>query len=127
MKPRDERTKDQHATTSVDDRSEDAGGASEQAEEAKRAERVELFENDERDAFSQRWSTIQESFVDEPQRSVEQANALVADLMDRLVSSFRSEQSRLEEQWGRGDEVTTEDLRIILQRYRSFFSRLLEF
>lgn len=127
MKPRDERTKDQHATTSVDDRSEDAGGASEQAEEAKRAERVELFENDERDAFSQRWSTIQESFVDEPQRSVEQANALVADLMDRLVSSFRSEQSRLEEQWGQGDEVTTEDLRIILQRYRSFFSRLLEF
>jgi hypothetical protein len=127
VEPRDERTEGRQTTTNVDDRSESTGGASAGAEEANRAERVELFENDERDAFSQRWSTIQRSFVDEPQRSVEQANALVADLMDRVVSSFRDERSRREEQWGRGEEVTTEDLRIILQRYRSFFSRLLEF
>lgn len=89
-------------------------------------EGVALFEGPEREAFWQRWRGIQAGFVDEPQRSVEEANQLVADLMDRLVSSFRDEQSRLERQWSRGEAVTTEDLRVTLQRYRSFFGRLLE-
>jgi hypothetical protein len=85
-----------------------------------------LFEADEQDTLRQRWTEIQTEFVDQPQRSVERANALVADLTERLVASFRDEQSRLEAQWDQGDEVSTEDLRVVLQRYRSFFSRLLE-
>ena len=89
-------------------------------------EDVALFEDSDQEAFWERWSAIQTSFVDEPRHSVEEANALVTDLMDRLVSSFREEQSRLEEQWGRGEEVTTEDLRTTLQRYRAFFGRVLE-
>jgi hypothetical protein len=64
--------------------------------------------------------------VDEPRSSVEEANALVADLMDRLVSSFGTERSRLEAQWNRGEDVTTEELRVVLQRYRSAFGRLLD-
>jgi hypothetical protein len=86
----------------------------------------ELFGADERETLSQRWTEIQTEFVDQPQRSVERANALVADLTERLVTNFRDEQARLEAQWDQGDEVSTEDLRVVLQRYRSFFSRLLE-
>jgi hypothetical protein len=89
-------------------------------------EEIALFEASEQEALRDRWSAIQTSFVDEPRRSVEEANDLVADLMNRLVSSFRDEQSRLEEQWSRGEEVTTEDLRMTLQRYRSFFGRVLK-
>ena len=85
-----------------------------------------LFERRDRDVLWQRWTEIQRDFVDEPKRAVEQANELVSDLMEQLVGSFRSEQARLEGQWDQGEEASTEDLRLILQRYRSFFERLLE-
>jgi hypothetical protein len=86
----------------------------------------ELFAPDERDQLERRWNDVQARFVDEPRGSVEEANTLVDELMQRLVSSFSEERARLEAQWDRGDEVTTEDLRVALQRYRSFFGRLLE-
>ncbi len=85
-----------------------------------------LFEPAEREELEQRWNAIQSAFVDEPRSSVQRANALVEDLMNRLVSRFSTERGRLEEQWDRGDDVTTEELRLALQRYRSFFSRLLK-
>jgi hypothetical protein len=72
-----------------------------------------------------RWESIQASFVDEPRHAVQEADALVADLMKRLADSFATERQALEGQWDRGDEVSTEELRIALQRYRSFFDRLL--
>jgi hypothetical protein len=86
----------------------------------------ELFPANERSELEQKWNEIQARFVDEPRGSVEEANALVSDLMDRLVSSFSEQRERLEGQWERGDDVTTEDLRMVLMRYRSFFGRLLE-
>jgi hypothetical protein len=86
----------------------------------------ELFPANERDEMEQKWNEIQARFVDEPRGSVEEANALVSDLMDRLVSSFSEQRERLEGQWERGDDVTTEDLRMVLMRYRSFFGRLLQ-
>jgi hypothetical protein len=86
----------------------------------------ELFPASERDELEQKWNDIQARFVDEPRGSVEEANALVSDLMDRLVSGFSEQRERLEGQWERGDDVTTEDLRMVLMRYRSFFGRLLE-
>lgn len=72
-----------------------------------------------------RWTDIQASFVDEPRRAVEQADGLVADAIKRLAETFANERSQLEGQWDRGGDVSTEDLRQALQRYRSFFSRLL--
>jgi hypothetical protein len=72
-----------------------------------------------------RWEEIQAGFVDEPRNAVQEADALVADLMQRLADSFASERQALEGQWDRGDEVSTEELRVALQRYRSFFDRLL--
>jgi hypothetical protein len=72
-----------------------------------------------------RWSDVQAGFVDEPRQAVERADALVADVMKRLAETFANERASLERQWDRGDNVTTEDLRVALQRYRSFFDRLL--
>ena len=72
-----------------------------------------------------RWTDIQAGFVDEPRRAVEQADGLVADAIKRLAETFANERNQLEGQWDRGGDVSTEDLRQALQRYRSFFSRLL--
>jgi hypothetical protein len=84
-----------------------------------------LLPVDQSERFTTRWQQIQASFVDQPRDSVEQADALVADLMQRLAASFSDERERLEGQWDSGDDVSTEDLRIALTRYRSFFDRLL--
>ena len=84
-----------------------------------------LLPDDETDRFTALWREIQIAFVDEPRDSVAKADALVADLMQRLATSFSDERQRLERQWDRGDDVSTEDLRVALTRYRSFFDRLL--
>ena len=84
-----------------------------------------LLAADEGDRYRTRWQEIQVRFVDEPQQSVEQADMLVADLMQRLAAVFSDERGRLEAQWEGGDDVSTEDLRVALTRYRSFFDRLL--
>lgn len=75
--------------------------------------------------FRSRWESIQTAFVDSPQQAVEDADGLVAELMQRLAQTFTQERESLEAQWSRGDDVSTEDLRVGLQRYRSFFERLL--
>jgi hypothetical protein len=129
MESQEEQTEEQqvpHSGADMQGEASDASAAPADADQREHDDRVALFEEDERAALRERWGTIQASFVDEPQRSVEQANGLVQDLMQRLISSFGDQQSRLEAQWSRGDEVTTEDLRKTLQRYRSFFGRLLE-
>jgi hypothetical protein len=84
-----------------------------------------LLVADKSQDFRSRWNTIQTSFVDEPRPAVERADSLVAEVMQELARTFADERQKLEAQWGRGDNVSTEDLRIALQRYRSFFSRLL--
>jgi hypothetical protein len=75
--------------------------------------------------FQGRWESIQTTFVDDPRNAVENADALVAELMQQLADGFARERERLEGQWSRGEDVSTEDLRVALQRYRSFFRRLL--
>jgi hypothetical protein len=77
------------------------------------------------EGFQSRWEEIQVRFVDEPRGAVEDADALVASVMKRLAEGFAQERERLEAQWGRGEDISTEDLRVALQRYRSFFQRLL--
>ena len=85
-----------------------------------------LLPAEQSDQFEQRWSEIQTSFVDEPRRAVEQADTLVAELMQELASGFSETRGKLEAQWdNEGDDVSTEDLRVALTRYRSFFNRLL--
>lgn len=84
-----------------------------------------LFAADEAQGLRGRWDAIQTSFVDEPRQAVEQADSLVATAMKRLAEIFAEERASLDGQWDRGDDVSTEDLRLALQRYRSFFGRLL--
>jgi len=84
-----------------------------------------LFPSDQSEGFRSRWQEIQTSFVDQPRDAVAEADTLVADLMQRLASNFSQERERLEAHWDRGDDVSTEDLRVALTRYRSFFDRLL--
>jgi hypothetical protein len=81
-------------------------------------------ENDVRDMRS-RWDKIQAGFVDEPRQVVKQADELVAFAIKRIAEQFANERSQLEQQWDRGDNVSTEDLRLALRRYRTFFDRLL--
>ena len=84
-----------------------------------------LFADAERNDLRSRWNEIQSEFVDEPRHSVEQADGLVAQTIKRLAEQFADARTKLEEQWSRGGDVSTEDLRVALQRYRSFFDRLL--
>jgi hypothetical protein len=85
-----------------------------------------LFSESEMGEFRSRWGTVQTAFVDEPRRSVEDADKLVASVMQRLAEGFANERAGLEKQWDEGDNISTEDLRMALQRYRSFFDRLLK-
>ena len=77
------------------------------------------------DEFRSRWEDVEVRFVDDPRDAVSSADALVGEVMQSLTDTFSNERSKLEGQWDRGDEVGTEDLRRALQRYRSFFDRLL--
>jgi len=86
---------------------------------------VDLFPTEELAGYRTRWESIQTGFVDQPRAAVEQADALVSQVVTRLTEVFTRERSTLEEQWSQGDNASTEDLRIALTRYRSFFHRLL--
>jgi len=90
------------------------------------SEPMPLFSESELGEFRSQWSKVQTGFVDEPRRTVEEADKLVAVVMQRLAEGFANERSGLEKQWDSGDNVSTEDLRLALQRYRSFFDRLLK-
>lgn len=89
------------------------------------SDRGALFEPAVLNEFNARWSEVQTGFVDEPRRAVQQADALVSDIIKRIADSFSGERAQLEQQWDRGGDVSTEELRQALQRYRTFFSRLL--
>jgi hypothetical protein len=88
---------------------------------------VSLFSEDETRDFRKRWEQVQTEFVDEPRRSVEKADELVASTIKRLAEIFAGERTRLEQEWAHGDNVSTEDLRQALRKYRSFFDRMLTF
>jgi hypothetical protein len=90
------------------------------------SEPMPLFSESEMGEFQSQWSKIQTGFVDEPRGTVEDADKLVAAVMQRLAEGFANERSGLEKQWDSGDNVSIEDLRVALQRYRSFFDRLLK-
>ena len=101
----------------------ESGGA---AEQRAQQQMQSLFPTEVSGEFRSRWSDIQTGFVDTPREAVEHADELVAEAIKRLAESFAQERARLEEQWSRDGDVSTEDLRLALQRYRSFFQRLLQ-
>lgn len=88
-------------------------------------DRTPLFDEGHAGDLRSRWQQVQTEFVDDPRQAVQDADGLVAELMKQLARTFADERNALEDQWDRGDKVSTEDLRVTLQRYRSFFDRLL--
>lgn len=88
-------------------------------------EPITLFAPEAVEDYRSRWTSLQTSFVDEPRRAVQQADELVAEVIKNLASTFSDERGKLEGQWDQGDKVSTEDLRLVLRRYRAFFDRFL--
>ena len=88
-------------------------------------EELPLLDDGEAEAFLDRWAAVQSRFVDDPQEAVREGDSLVAEVMQALAQRFSEHKRGLEEQWQRGDEPQTEELRLALQQYRSFFQRLL--
>jgi hypothetical protein len=113
---------DQAASGNADHSAPNGDGGSVAAEPGSRAM---LLEDGELQGITMRWKDIQAEFVDEPATAVKEADALVAELMQRLAAMFAAERAELETRWSGGNEVSTEDLRQGLRRYRSFFERLL--
>jgi hypothetical protein len=83
-----------------------------------------LLNHEESEPLRTRWNEIQGKFVDEPRSAVQQADALVTEVIEKITQMIVNEHSSLESQWNQGNDVSTEDLRKALQRYRSFFNRL---
>ena len=83
-----------------------------------------LLDHEESEHLHTRWNEIQGKFVDEPRSAVQQADVLVSEVIEKITQMFVNEHSLLEGQWNQGNDVSTEDLRKALQRYRSFFNRL---
>ena len=84
-----------------------------------------LFSSSDADRYRDQWTNVQSEFVDQPREAVEQADRLVADLMQSLAAQFSETRAGLESQWNDSDDVSTEDLRVAMTRYRFFFERLL--
>jgi hypothetical protein len=83
-----------------------------------------LFGSDEAVRLRARWQDIQIAFVDEPRKSVQQADELVEAVAKRLVEMFADQRHRLEQEWDKG-QISTEELRNAFRRYRTLFDRLL--
>jgi hypothetical protein len=84
-----------------------------------------LFEDKRAEDFRNQWLEIQSRFVDDPSVAVKEADELVNHVIQNVARMFADERTSLENQWNGGDKVSTEELRVALRRYRSFFNRLL--
>ncbi len=113
--------------TTADESSEDRTASPQMENEPSSepsSERSLLADNDS-SGLRARWDDVQAAFVDNPKECVQKADTLVAEVVEQLTTGFSDARSRLEEQWARGEKVSTEDLRVALKRYREFFQRLL--
>jgi hypothetical protein len=108
-----------------DTRQDTETAAHRSAERSEPATDGDLFATDELAGLRARWDNVQAGFVDDPRECVHKADSLVSDVVDQLTSSFSAARGRLEEQWARGEQASTEDLRVALTQYREFFQRLL--
>jgi hypothetical protein len=113
---------------------EEHGGHGQSAAEVAQGERpgesavasTPLLQPEDAKAFERRWEDVQVSFVDQPRSALQEADDLVDEVMKRISQRFADERSGLEGQWAQGGEASTEDMRVALQHYRSFFNRLLK-
>ena len=116
---------DEPATAHLQPESVDDGRREPAAVDSRTDADTALIAEDQLTGLRARWDHVQASFVDDPRECVQKADGLVNDVVDQLINSFAQTRSQLEEQWGRGEDASTEDLRVALKRYRDFFERLL--
>ena len=121
----EDRNESENTPTKIPVRSERSVTAISERPAKGSAEATPLFPEDQLRELQSRWNDIQTGFVDEPRGAVQHADSLVASTMQQLAEAFSRERSQLEQQWSRGASVSTEDLRVSFQRYRSFFQRIL--
>jgi hypothetical protein len=93
--------------------------------EAQDQQLAALFPAETAEAFRSDWDAVQIGFVDDPGKAVQQADELVAKVMKSLAESFAKQRASIEADVGQDDQASTENLRVALRRYRSFFERLL--
>lgn len=122
---RGERGDNQLSTADLVAANRTPGGSTLTTAKAAQEANLPLFAQNDTQDFRARWEKIQIGFVDEPRKAVEQADELVASAIKRLAEVFATERQKLEAEWDKTDNVSTEDLRVALRRYRSFFDRLL--
>lgn len=130
-----DREKNRHMDAEVTDTPEETRGTVRQTEERIPEDRTPVEPDEERlsplfgeetaDKFRSRWLAIQSRFVDDPRDSVQQADDLVSDVIESITASFADRRGSMEKEWNSGGDTSTEDLRIALKQYRSFFERLL--
>ena len=122
-----EQVKGPEDTTQVEARQEENKEWQEQAptQEAVKSEPVTWLKGEEIDELRSRWNLVQIKFVDDPHTSVEQADALVTEALERIKQAFSNQRTTLNEQWINHEDISTDDLRNVLKSYRSFLNRLL--
>jgi hypothetical protein len=94
-------------------------------EEYSRSQSGLLIAPAEADYLQSQWRNVQIGFVDEPRRAIEQADQLIRDAILQVQEEFNAKRENLKREWSEKEEASTEDLRLVLQKYRSMFSRLL--
>ena len=120
----EERMRNEQITEERDDKNRDKSKNLRDGNANEEEDFTPLFENNEAEGFRTHWLEIQSRFVDDPSVSVKDADDLVAEVIKNITRSFADKRISLESQWKSGD-VSTEDLRVAMKRYRSFFNRLL--
>ena len=125
LETREERNDNQLSTADLVAAGRTPGSSTLTLAQAAQEPNLPLFAHNDTQDFRARWEKIQIGFVDEPRKAVEQADELVASAIKRLAEVFAAERQKLEAEWGKSDNVSTEELRMALRRYRSFFDRLL--
>ena len=125
LETREERGDNQLSTADLVAANRTPGASTLTLAKATQEPNLPLFAQNDTQDFRARWEKIQIGFVDEPRKAVERADELVASAIKRLAEVFATERQKLEAEWDKTDNVSTEDLRVALRRYRSFFDRLL--
>lgn len=117
---------DGHEVHDEHDTHEDRGDHRHAMPQQAAEELAALFAPEAAQEFRSRWDEIQIGFVDDPGQAVRRADELVAQVMQNLAETFARERSELEQYLGGPEaQASTENLRVALRRYRSFFQRLL--
>lgn len=85
---------------------------------------VALWAEQTAQGFRERWRDVQLRFVDDPRGAAGEAQTLLAEVVDALSTAAARQKSELDA-WSSADGGDTEQLRVVVRRYREFLDRVL--